>query len=350
MTVTRGRSTCRTSPSGTGAKPGTSHCRPARAATGAGSTRRARVSSRSASPARSAVAPARSSRIPARPARAGADPSAQALPGPDPGRGPRRQPGSGSPARARRARGGPPGDLYVTTRVAASPVFNGSTTATSRSRCRSRSRGAARRHDRGADPGGTKKIRSRRGPSTGRSSACAARAAEAEGQGRGDIRYRLEIEVPGGAQRGAERGGREAGRGLQRRRPAGAELLREGGGVPDGRASRRADSRHRDRRRARRLHDLGRRRAGRDAPADTADVRGARTDRAEALAEEHPALLPARRRAAAADPADDLRGGAEPGRGGDGAGAGRAGREDARGAGADARRRGAGSGKKRRRR
>ena len=100
-----------------------------------------------------------------------------------------------------------------------------------------------------------------------------------------------------------------------------AELLRDvgarrrqGGGderSPGSAVARRVrrDGRDDDRRGARRLHDLGRRRARRDAPADAADVRGAGADRAEALAEEHPPLLAARRRAAAPDPADDHRGG-----------------------------------------
>src|ERR1700733_2266645 len=78
------------------------------------------------------------------------------------------------------------------------------------------------------------------------------------------------------------------------------------------------------RRRAGGLHDLGRRRTRRDAPADAAHVRDARADRAEALAEKHPPLQPPRRRTAPPDPGDD-RPGTEPGRGRDGAGAGRAG-------------------------
>ena len=64
----------------------------------------------------------------------------------------------------------------------------------------------------------------------------------------------------------------------------------------------------------RRLHDLGRRRAGGDAPADAADVRAARTDRAAALAQGHAPLLARRRRAAQADPGDDGGAGHEPGR------------------------------------
>ncbi len=61
-----------------------------------------------------------------------------------------------------------------------------------------RRRGAARRHDRGADAGrGRRRSRSRPGPGTARSSACAARARRSRAAGgRGDIRYRLEIELP----------------------------------------------------------------------------------------------------------------------------------------------------------
>ena len=109
---------------GSGAKPGTSRS-PARAAKAAASTPRARASSRSASPARSAAAPARSSRTPARPAAAPASPSRPSATRSTSRPGSRTAPGSASPARARRARAaGPTGDLYVTTRVAASPVFN----------------------------------------------------------------------------------------------------------------------------------------------------------------------------------------------------------------------------------
>ncbi len=95
-----------------------------------------------------------------------------------------------------------------------------------------------------------------------------------------------------------------------------------------------AHGRDEDRLRARGVHDLGRRRARRYAPADPADVRGAGADRPAAIAEEHPALFPARRRPPAPDPADDLRGRAQPGGGRDGPRDGEAGRGDARRAGA----------------
>src|SRR5437762_3986129 len=50
----------------------------------------------------------------------------------------------------------------------------------------------------------------------------------------------------------------------------------------------------------------------RDAPADAADVRGARPDRAQALAEGHAPVLAARRRHAAPHPGDDDRSRAQP--------------------------------------
>ena len=96
-------------------------------------------------------------------------------------------------------RGGPNGDLYVTTRVAASPVFrrldDGNLEVTVPISIPEAVRGGTievptldgHEEDQGRRPG----------PSTARSSACAARAPpKGKGKGRGDIRYRLEIEVP----------------------------------------------------------------------------------------------------------------------------------------------------------
>ena len=140
---------------------------PARAAKAAASTPRARASSRSASPARSAAAPARSSRTPARPAAAPASPSRPSATRSTSRPGSRTGPGSGSPARARPGpRGGPPGDLYVTTRVAASPVFKrldgGNLEVTVPITIAEALRGG---DDRGADPGRARR-RSRSPPGT----------------------------------------------------------------------------------------------------------------------------------------------------------------------------------------
>ena len=95
-------------------------------------------------------------------------------------------------------RGGPPGDLYVTTRVAASPVFerldDGNLEVTVPITIAEALRGG---DDRGADPErdeedqGRARHQARDDPATARRG-----AAEAEGAGRGDIRYRLEIEMP----------------------------------------------------------------------------------------------------------------------------------------------------------
>ncbi len=75
--------------------------------------------------------------------------------------------------------------------------------------------------------------------------------------------------------------------------------------TPDGHPRRGRD-------RPRRVHDLGRRRARQHAPADAAHVRGARADRAQALAQGHAPVLAGGRRAAAAHPGDDGRARAQP--------------------------------------
>ena len=148
-------------------------------------------------------------------------------------------------------------------------------------------------------------------------------------RGRGDILYRLEVEMPRELDRRAAQGARGVRRDDQRPRPARAAAARCVRAVGEGwrrRDERRAAPTSAGARRARggrarppprRVHDLGRRRARRDAPADAAHVRGARADHAEALAEEHPPLLLRGRRAAAADPADDRRGRPQPRRGRD---------------------------------
>ena len=208
---------------------------PARAAKAAASTPRARASSRSASPARSAAAPARSSRTPARPAAAPASPSRPSATRSTSRPGSRTGPGSGSPARARPGpRGGPPGDLYVTTRVAASPVFkrldDGNLEVTVPITIPEALRGGTIEVP---TLEGTKKIKVAPGTKHGAIQRLRGEGPpKPKGKGRGDIRYRLEIEVPDGADRGAERGGREAGRGLQRRRPAGRAAAQ--GGRADG--------------------------------------------------------------------------------------------------------------------
>ena len=207
-------------------------------------------------------------------------------------------------------RGGPPGDLYVITRVAPSPVFkrldDGNLEVTVPITIAEALRGGTIEVP---TLDGTKKIRVPPGTRHG-----TVQRLRGEGppkpSGNGPRRHPLPARDrgPGGADRGAARGGREARRGAERRRPARRAAAE--GGASDERARRTASATSAgretitlDRRRARRLHDLGRRRARRHAPADAADVRGARPDHAAALAEEHPPLLAARRRAAAADPA-----------------------------------------------
>ena len=180
------------------------------------------------------------------------------------------------------------------------------TTSRSRSRSRSPRRSAAPR-SRCRRCTGARSCASRRAPSTAPSSACAARARRGwAARASGDIHYRFVIDVPASAQRRAVRGGREAVAGHERQ-PA-----REAVHVMSIR--RRTTTRVTVEQRPRRVHDLGRRRAGRDAPADAAHVRAARADRAQALAQGHAAVLAGRRRAPAPHPGDDHRARAQPGR------------------------------------
>ena len=167
-------------------------------------------------------------------------------------------------------RGGPPGDLYVTTRVAASPVFkrldDGNLEVTVPITIAEALRGGTIEVP---TLDGTKKIKVAPGTKHGSIQRLRGEGPpKPKGKGRGDIRYRLEIEVPEELTEEQERGGREAGRGLQRLRPAGRAAAE--GGRADGRRAGAAGSRSIDRRGARRLHDLGRRRAGPHAPADAA--------------------------------------------------------------------------------
>jgi molecular chaperone DnaJ len=95
-------------------------------------------------------------------------------------------------------RGGPPGDLYVVTRVAASPVFKrldgGNLEVTVPITVAEALRGATIEVP---TLDGTKKIKV--GPGTKHGSIQRLRgegAAKSKGKGRGDVRYRLEIEMP----------------------------------------------------------------------------------------------------------------------------------------------------------
>ena len=100
-------------------------------------------------------------------------------------------------------------------------------------------------------------------------------------------------------------------------RAADGELSAEGqradkAGAPMARSGARTVTRVRSRR-PRRVHDLRRRRAREHAPADAAHVRGARADRAAALAQGHAPVLAGGRREAAPHPGDDGRARPEPG-------------------------------------
>ena len=160
------------------------------------------------------------------------DPADQALQGQHPGRGqgrhpdpPRRQ-GRGRPARrpARRPLRDHPGRRLAGLQAARrrQPRGDGAD---------HRRRGAARGDDRGADPGRDEEDQGRRrGPSTERSSGCAARAPpKPQGKGNGDIRYRLEIEVPEKLTEEQAEAVEKLAEALNGYDPR-AELLRQGGG------------------------------------------------------------------------------------------------------------------------
>ena len=209
--------------------------------------------------------------------------------------------GKGEPGR----NGGPPGDLYLITHVEPSPLFT-------------------RKGDnlevevpltipealRGAEVqvptlNGTKTLRVRPGTATAPSSDCAARArrSSAANGTRGDIHYRFVIDVPQDLSKEQRERRRRA---LQdaRRRPARGAVreataprrsararAKAAGAITSRPAMPRVRRPHRGRDRPRRVHDLRRRRARQHAPADAAHVRGARADRAAALAQGHAPVL-----------------------------------------------------------
>ena len=142
----------------------------------------------------------------------------QALQGEHPRRACATAAACGWPARARPgAAGGPPGDLYVVTRVAESPLFKrrgdnlevevpvtipeairGATIEVPTLNGSKRIRVSP-----GTQHGTVQRLRGEGPPRLG-------------GKGRGDIHYRLAIDVPALALQGAARGGRRAGRGDRR--------------------------------------------------------------------------------------------------------------------------------------
>ena len=206
---------------------------------------------------------------------------------------PRRQ------GRARARSGGPPGDLFVVTHVADSPVFKrkgdhlevevpltipealrGGEIEVPTLNGRKRLRVPP-----GTKHGTVQRLRGEGPPKLGR-----------QGPRRHPLPLRHRRARPAHARAGE--GGRAAVRGHERQPESEAVRMS---------TRRRTTTRIDGLDRPRRLHDLGRRRAGRDAPADAAHVRGARADRAQALAEGHAPVLAGRRRAAAAHPGDDRR-------------------------------------------
>ena len=116
------------------------------------------------------------------------------------------------------------------------------------------------------------------------------------GKGRGDIHYRFVIDVPASLspeQTDAVDKLSEVMNGDPRARAVRGRATRAASALMATASARRSPTHDRGRGllRSRRVHDLGRRRARRDASADAADVRGARADRAEALAEGDTAVL-----------------------------------------------------------
>ena len=208
-------------------------------------------------------------------------------------------------------RGGPPGDLYVVTRVRSRPSSSARAT-TSRSRSRSRSpRRCAAPRSRCRRSTATKTLRVAPGTRHGTVQRLRGEGPpRLDGSGRGDIHYRFVIDVPSDLTE-EQRELVDALSAVMNGNPR-ERILRDAepaeGGAARWRAPTTHDDDHRDGgHRARRLHDLRRRRARRDAPADAAHVRAARPDRAQALAQGHAPVLPGRRRAAAPHPADDRR-------------------------------------------
>ena len=118
--------------------------------------------------------------------------------------------------------GGPPGDLYVVTRVMPSPVFKrldgGNLEVTVPITIAEALRGATIEVP---TLDGTKKIKVPAGTRHGTIQRLRGEGPpKPRGKGRGDIRYRLEIDVPEELTDEQERGRRQARRGTQRRRPA----------------------------------------------------------------------------------------------------------------------------------
>ena len=158
-------------------------------------------------------------------------------------------------------RGGPPGDLYVTTRVAASPVFkrldDGNLEVTVPITIPEALRGGTIEVP---TLDGTKKIKVAPGTRHGAVQRLRGEGPpKPKGKGRGDIRYRLEIEVPTELSEEQSEAAEKLAEAFNGADPR-AELLRKAGVLMAQPTARRVES---DARRgARRLHDLGRRRAG----------------------------------------------------------------------------------------
>ena len=209
-------------------------------------------------------------------------------------------------------RGGPAGDLFVITHVTESPVFKpkGEHYEVEVPITVTEALGGAEVEV--PTLNGTKKLRVAPGTKHGTVQRLRGEGPPIlSGSGRGDLHYRFVIEMPTTLtqeQKDAVEQLSKVMNGNPRER-----ILRAAGRALVMAARRTNHAHHGPRRpRPRRVHDLGRGRAGRDAPADPAHVRDARADRAPALAEGHPPLLPGRRRAPAPDPGDDDRVGHEP--------------------------------------
>ena len=196
-------------------------------------------------------------------------------------------------------RGGPPGDLYVVTRVTPSPVFkqraDGNLEVTVPITIAEAIQGATVEVP---TLNGTKRIRIPAGTQHGTVQRLRGEGPPKPGRA-GPRRHPLPARDRGPADLSSEQKQAlgEFAKAMNDHDPR-ERLLRDASASSDKvqelRAMAKRDTRPRqgrDRQRARRVHDLGRRGARRDASADAAHVRGARADHAEALAEEHPPVL-----------------------------------------------------------
>ena len=188
--------------------------------------------------------------------------------------------------------GAPAGDLFVVTRVEPSKLYERRGDDLVLDVPVDVRRGRARRDDRDPDAG-RPRVAQGSGGLAGREAAAGEGPRRAAAEGRRPRRPARAPARPGAGE--ADEGAKAGARGL----PEGVEANPRDRLSADGRPAP--------------LHDLGRRRARRHAPADAADLRAEGPRAPEAHGRQHAPLLGRRHRAAAADPAADDRDRAQPG-------------------------------------